>query len=233
MKLLNLTDPEYGAELRSRICDDTTHSIEYYGATTDSRKTTGTSQISVLAGNGDAVSLTTSINACWGSKRMGKRTGIIFNNHMDDFSMPGTPSWTDDAWVAPSNAANWIEPGKRPLSAMCPSIVTDSNEDVILVTGGSGGAQITTATALTIINYLWFGHNLLDSVSKPRLHNQLLPNTIFYEKGFPEEYLEELEKKKHKLTPISFPPVTESVCSHNGAIFGVGDFRRLGGADGF
>jgi len=45
--------------------------------------------------------------------------------------------------------------------------------------------------------------------------------------------LEELEKKKHKLTPISFPPVTESVCSHNGAIFGVGDFRRLGGADGF
>jgi len=79
---------------------------------------------------------------------------------MDDFSMPGTPSWTDDAWVAPSNAANWIEPGKRPLSAMCPSIVTDSNEDVILVTGGSGGAQITTATALVSINRTQTDHQV-------------------------------------------------------------------------
>ena len=84
----------------------------------------------------------------WGSKRMGKRTGIIFNNLMGDFSLPNKPSWTDDAWTAPSNQNNWIEPKKRPLSSMSPTIVLDKNGDVRLVTGGSGGSKIITAASM-------------------------------------------------------------------------------------
>lgn len=78
---------------------------------------------------------------------MGKRTGIIFNGHMDDFAKPNEPSWTDDEWTAPSNENNFIEPGKRPLSAMSPIIITDSVGDVRFVTGGAGGSKIITAVA--------------------------------------------------------------------------------------
>lgn len=78
---------------------------------------------------------------------MGRRTGIIFNNQMDDFSKPGKPSWTNDAWTAPSNKDNWIEPRKRPLSSMSPTIVLDKERKVHLVTGGSGGSKIISAAA--------------------------------------------------------------------------------------
>ena len=84
----------------------------------------------------------------WGNRCMGRRTGIIFNNEMGDFALPYQPSWTNDAWTAPSNSSNWIEPGKRSLSAMCPVIVLDEQGDVKLVTGGSGGSKITTAASM-------------------------------------------------------------------------------------
>ena len=90
----------------------------------------------------------------FGCKRMGKRTGIIFNNIMDDFSLPDKPSWSDDAWIAPTNEANWISPGKRPLSSMSPTIITDKNGDVVMVTGGSGGTKIITAVAQVGLAYL-------------------------------------------------------------------------------
>ena len=76
---------------------------------------------------------------------MGRRTGIIFNNMMNDFSLPDQPSWSDDAWISPTNEANWISPGKRPLSSMSPTIITDQNSDVVMVTGGAGGTKIITA----------------------------------------------------------------------------------------
>lgn len=82
---------------------------------------------------------------------MGRRTGIIFNNEMDDFSKPGQPSWTNDAWTAPSNENNWIVPGKRPLSSTSPSIVLDEQKNVRLVTGGSGGSKIISATAIVSV----------------------------------------------------------------------------------
>ena len=81
---------------------------------------------------------------------MGKRTGILFNNIMNDFSMPDDPSYSG-AWLAPTNEANWITPGKRPLSAMSPSVVTDTNDDVVMVTGGAGGSKIITAVALVCV----------------------------------------------------------------------------------
>lgn len=83
---------------------------------------------------------------------MGSKTGIIFNDLMGDFSLPNKPSWTDDAWTAPSNKHNWIEPKKRPLSSMSPTIVLDKEGNVRLVTGGSGGSKIITATAMVSYN---------------------------------------------------------------------------------
>ncbi|KAF6021148.1 GGT1 [Bugula neritina] len=225
---------KFSEEIRQKITDSRTHNVEYYGVTTDARRTTGTSQISILTGNGDAVSTTTTVNYAWGSKRMGKRTGIIFNNLMDDFSMPDKPSWSNDSWVAPSNSANWIEPGKRPLSSMSPTVVVDQNGDVVMVTGGSGGSKIITATALTLINQLWFGMNLTEAVFRPRLHSQLLPDNVLYENRFPLEYVDELIKKGHKMEfHTSNIPASDSVGVYEESIIGVSDFRRQGAADGF
>ena len=79
----------------------------------------------------------------FGCKRRGRRTGIIFNNEMSDFS---TPDDTDE-WGLPPSEANFIEPGKKPMSSMSPTIVTDANGDVKVIIGASGGTKITTGVA--------------------------------------------------------------------------------------
>lgn len=79
---------------------------------------------------------------------MGKRTGIIFNDEMDDFAKPDVNSWSEDAWTAVTSKANWIEPGKRSLSAMSPTVILDGKGDVRLVTGAAGGSKIITAVLM-------------------------------------------------------------------------------------
>ena len=80
---------------------------------------------------------------------MGRRTGIIFNNAMFSFSKPGI-----QAMYSPQNEANYIAPGKRPLTSMSPSVVTDENGDVIMSVGGSGGVRINAVVAMVNINYI-------------------------------------------------------------------------------
>ena len=116
---------------------------QYYGAEYQYTDDHGTSHISILGPNGDAVSVTSTVNSYFGSGIMSKSSRIVLNNQMDDFS---TPNAANTYGIAPS-AENFIKPLKRPVSSMAPSIVLDKNNRVKLVIGASGGPRIITAVA--------------------------------------------------------------------------------------
>jgi gamma-glutamyltranspeptidase len=138
----------------------------------------GTSHISVVDKFGNAVSVTTTINTYFGSKVISKSTGILFNNEMDDFSIPNS---TNFFGLHPSKI-NYIFPLKRPLSSMSPMILTDrKNGRVNMVGGASGGPHIITSTAQVLLNFLARGMDLLAAVSEPRLHSQLIPDSVYLE----------------------------------------------------
>ena len=113
---------------------------------------------------------------------MSPSTGILLNDQMDDFSYPNI---TNSFGVPPSEA-NFVKPGKRPLSSMCPSIMVDGNGDVALAVGASGGTQITTAVAQAILRNVWLGEDIKKAIDARRIHHQLVPMRVEYEKGLPK-----------------------------------------------
>lgn len=118
--------------------------IKFYGSK-DFRPDFGTAHTSIIGSNGDAVAITSSINLVFGSKVMGEKTNIIYNNQMDDFSCPSSEL---NSFALPNYKINFICPGKRPVSSMTPLIALNENKDVQLVCGSSGGTRIITSTAL-------------------------------------------------------------------------------------
>ncbi|XP_033749139.1 glutathione hydrolase 1 proenzyme-like [Pecten maximus] len=227
----NMTSKSFAAYVRSQIDDDRTHDTMYYGPTFYDVTKTSTAHLSVLAPNGDAVSVTSTINLHFGSKVVGTRTGIIFNNEMDDFSTPNTTN----SFGVPASAANFIKPLKRPLSSMCPSIITDSNGIVRLVVGASGGTKITTSTAMVTIETLMFGMSVKQAIDHRRIHHQLLPKEITVENGFPEEILAGLRSKGHNITVTnSAGSVVQGILQREeGDITANCDFRKGGHPDGY
>jgi gamma-glutamyltranspeptidase/glutathione hydrolase/leukotriene-C4 hydrolase len=110
----------------------------------------------------------------------GESTGIIYNDQMDDFSTPGTVN----AFKVPASPANFIKPGKKPMSSMSPIIVVDEYDDVRLVLGASGGTKIITAVAQVALENLFLDIDIKKSIDDKRIHHQLSPDFVQYEKGF-------------------------------------------------
>lgn len=185
----NMTNPEYAEAMRKKIDDTKTHSIDYYGGHFVTQEDHGTAHISILAPNGDAISATGTINYILGSLRRSK-TGIILNDEMDDFSTPGSVN----VYGIPPSEVNFIKPGKRPMSSMAPTIIVNKEGNVDLVIGSAGGSRITTAIAHTIINYYFFKSNesLWNIFESKRLHHQLIPDKLYFEPGFDENIVREL-----------------------------------------
>ncbi|GLV44896.1 uncharacterized protein CBL_14532 [Carabus blaptoides fortunei] len=226
--LANLTNPRYAYGIRGKIFYDRTfQNPEYYGANYSLTEDHGTAHISVLAPNGDAVSVTSTINLILGSKIRSKSTGIIMNDEMDDFSAPNITN----AFGLPPSPANYINPGKRPLSSMCPTIIVDKDGDVRLVVGAAGGSKITTAVATVTIRNTMFEEILNSSIIAKRLHHQLFPMAIQFEDEFNNNIVNELSKigHKHKFVNPSdgFAAVT-GLARQCGTVFGEYDIRRQG-----
>lgn len=197
----NLTSYEFAKEMRKKIDDFKTHNdISYYGSNLGAPEDHGTAHISVLAPNGDAISITGTVNYILGSLRRSK-TGIILNDEMDDFSTPGK----NNVYGIPPASANFIKPGKRPISSMAPSIVINKNGDAELIIGAAGGSRISTSIAHALINYYYFKSrdSLWKVFESKRLHHQLVPNSISYDIGFDEEILKGLQALNHTIQPFT------------------------------
>jgi gamma-glutamyltranspeptidase / glutathione hydrolase len=154
-----------------------------------------TTHYSVVDAEGNAVSVTTTINDWFGSRVTADGLGFLLNDEMDDFSAkPGSPN--ADGLI--QGAANAIGPGKRPLSSMTPTIVVH-NGKAVLVLGSPGSSKIITTVANVLMGVIDYGLNLQEAVDAPRFHNQWLPDVVNVEKWTSPDTLTLLRKMGYKV----------------------------------
>jgi gamma-glutamyltranspeptidase/glutathione hydrolase len=151
-----------------------------------------TTHYSIVDKFGNAVSVTTTLNGNYGSKLIPSKLGFFLNNEMDDFSIkPGLPNM----YGLIGGRTNSIEPEKRMLSSMTPSII-ESNGKLSMVLGSPGGPTIITSVLQTVLNFYEFGFDMQKSVDASRFHHIWLPDKIFYEKNVLSNKIKNALKKK-------------------------------------
>ncbi len=154
-----------------------------------------TTHYSVIDKDGNAVSVTYTLNFSYGSGYSVDGAGFLLNNEMDDFSAkPGAPN----GYGLIGGEANKIAPRKRPLSSMTPMIVTKDGQ-VKLVTGSPGGSTIITAVMQVALNVMEWDMNLAEATHRPRMHHQWLPDIIITEPGISADTLDKLSIMGHNL----------------------------------
>jgi len=186
-----------------------------------------TTHYSIMDRWGNAASVTTTINLFYGSKVIVEGAGFLLNNEMDDFAAKvGSPN----LYGLVHGEANTIEPNKRMLSSMTPTIVEKKGE-VVLITGSPGGSRIISAVAQNIIYYIDFGMEPDMVVDQPRVHHQWLPDSLYYESDALDSLLiSELEKMGYNLKKRTAVGSTQLIGkSHlSGLMIPVPDMRRGG-----
>ena len=195
----HFVDKEYAARLRQGIDADhatPSTSLPAPGITNEGQNTT---HFSIVDKEGNAVSLTYTLNDWFGAHITAAGTGILLNDEMDDFSAkPGAPNMYG-LIEGPNNA---VAPGKRPLSSMTPTILTKDGR-LFMVVGTPGGSRIPSAVIETISNVIDFGMTITEAVDAPRIHHQWLPDEIGYEKfALSADTIARLEAMGHKVVPI-------------------------------
>ncbi|VAH33014.1 unnamed protein product [Triticum turgidum subsp. durum] len=172
----DMLSPKFAAELKRTIYDNMTFSPQHYGGRWNILQDHGTSHLSIVDGERNAVSMTSTVNAYFGSLILSPSTGVLLNNEMDDFSMPANTT----ANTPPPAPNNFVAPLKRPLSSMCPTIVLKDGKLKAAV-GASGGSMIPAGTIEVLLNHFAKNMDPLSSVMAPRVYHQLIPNVVQYE----------------------------------------------------
>jgi gamma-glutamyltranspeptidase/glutathione hydrolase len=187
-----------------------------------------TTHYSVVDADGNAVSVTTTLNDSFGSSVTAEGLGFLLNDEMDDFtSKPGVPN----LFGLIQGEANAIGPGKRPLSAMTPTMVVN-NGKLLLVLGSPGGPRIITTVANVLLGIIDYGLNVQQAVNAPRFHEQWQPDWVYVERvGFSPDTLNLLRKMGH--TFASKDPIYPSGYWSDAEVIEINPKtgERLGGSD--
>lgn len=188
-----------------------------------------TTHLSAIDSSGNAVAYTTTLNSGYGSGIVVEGAGFLLNNEMDDFSSkPGVPN----QFGLLGAEANAIEPQKRMLSSMTPTIVVEENRPV-LVTGSPGGSTIITTVLQIIVNVIDHGMSISEAVANPRFHHQWMPDVITVETGgFDQATIDKLRNRDHDIRERTTIGDANTASSDGESIIAVSDPRNAGFASG-
>jgi len=223
--LLGLTSKEYAKNLLSEISlTQATPSEEVLVGNPIPYESPDTTHFSVMDEKGNVVSNTYTLNFSYGSGIVIPGTGFFINNEMDDFSSkPGQPN----AFGLIGEKANEIEPNKRPLSSMTPTIVFKEGKPYIVL-GSPGGSRIITTVLQVILNVLEHKMNISEAVIRPRIHHQWLPDILLVEKGFSKDTLKLLNGKGHQTKDYRSMGSVQAILKEGDYFYGAADPRRPG-----
>lgn len=196
-----LTDKAYARERMADVDPRRATPSSAVGAGRIPYESPQTTHASIVDGEGNAVAYTTTLNLAYGSKIIAEGTGVLLNNEMDDFSAkPDTPN----SFGLLGRVANEIQPGKRMLSSMTPTIITRGGK-LELVTGSPGGSTIITTVLQVVLNSLDHGLDVGAAVASPRFHHQWQPDRVVVEPdAVSAAAMAELAAMGHVLVPLPF-----------------------------
>ncbi|HEY6368162.1 MAG TPA: gamma-glutamyltransferase [Candidatus Binatia bacterium] len=216
-----LISKDYATWIRGRISPIKTYPAKYYGLRNFKTEQGGTTHFSVLDRFGNAVACTLSVNTRFGSKILVPKTGIVLNNEIDDFAI--YPS--GNVYGLVGNEANALQPKKRPLSSMTPTIILQGDRPELIV-GAAGGPRIISATLQTIVNVLDFHMPVKEAVEAPRVHHQWIPEEINVETKLTPEAKKSLERRGHSVKEKTGLGVVQAILAKRSKIAGAVDSRK-------
>lgn len=188
-------------------------------------ESTQTTHFSLADGNGNMVASTQTINGYFGSGVIAQGTGIILNNEMDDFAQK---VGAKNLFGAVGGKNNLVEPQKRPLSSMSPTIVTE-NDRAVVALGSPSGTRIINCVAQTLLNYLEYQMPLYESVAATRIHQQYMPDELKVESPYlSSKVMKELKEKGHNVTEGSLGCSVQAVSRQGTLLQAVSDPRNEG-----
>jgi len=227
-----LLDPAYIRERRASINpDQATPSDQLNPGKPAGREGTETTHYSIVDASGNAVAVTYTLNNGYGSGVTVPGLGFLLNDEMDDFTAkPNVPNM----FGLMQGEANAIEPGKRPLSAMTPTIVVRDGKP-FMVLGAPGGPRIITAVLQVLLNVIDFRMNIQDAVNAPRFHHQWKPDKLYLEAGISPDTVALLEDMGHQVdySPGVVLARVNAILSDGGWLQGAADTRWVGKAAGY
>jgi gamma-glutamyltranspeptidase / glutathione hydrolase len=232
-----LISKEYAKTIFKKIGENAVPSRDIYdGDTLKYIESTETTHYSVYDNMGNAVSVTTTLNSAFGSKVVVEGAGFLLNNEMNDFSeKPGVPN----QFGLLGTDANAIEPGKRMLSSMTPTIVLKDDKPYIIV-GSPGGSMIITTVLQVLMNCIDFNMNIREAVDAPRFHHQWMPDTLYFERyAINKDVVENLIKMGYNFSDLNEHIKTIGLVQgimidqDEQIIYGASDSRGNGSAEGF
>ena len=220
-----LTSKRYAAALRAQILPDRARpASEIKALDPQPYESDQTTHFSIVDAEGNAVSNTYTLNFSYGVGMVAEGTGVLLNNELDDFAAKaGAPN----AYGLTGGKANQPGPRKRPLSSMAPTMMFKDGK-LELVTGSPGGSRIITIVLGIILDVVDFGMNVAEATAAVRIHDQLLPDTLFVERGLNADTLRLLQAKGYTLDVHDAWGSAESIALGDGLLAGAPDTRQRG-----